>query len=353
MSTHSKKFELPRRVDGCLKILFQLYAQDGKELLQKIVVNAQIRIHEEWTYDNWNGGTYGHALYLAIPEALFLLAVKEKDSIQSVIREDLNKVHNVQNESFDEVFLESEEIEDSEWRKQSGLLLTSERVVEPEAVKRIWNGGGCRVFLSHKAECKVEIAQLKEALGKYRLSCFVAHEDIHPAKAWQDEIENALFSMDALIALMSDKFHDSNWTDQEVGVAMGRNIPIVSVRIGSDPYGFIGKYQAVSGDLSDPRTTASKIYGVLLSQTALKKPLRDSTITALVASTSYEESMRHVNLLSTLDSLSDTELDFILSGFEKNDQLHGCGAIRKTLPFQLNRLTGKTFVREGTSLLKD
>jgi hypothetical protein len=63
--------------------------------------------------------------------------------------------------------------------------------------------------------------------------------------------------------------------------------------------------------------------------------------------------MRHVNLLSTLDSLSDTELDFILSGFEKNDQLHGCGAIRKTLPFQLNRLTGKTFVREGTSLLKD
>src|SRR5208283_1859713 len=75
---------------------------------------------------------------------------------------------------------------------------------------------------------------------------FVAHEDIHPTTEWQNEIENALFSMDAFVALMTQEFHDSLWTDQEVGVAFGRGVPIIAVKLGRDPYGFIGKFQALS-----------------------------------------------------------------------------------------------------------
>ena len=67
-----------------------------------------------------------------------------------------------------------------------------------------------------------------------------------PQKAWQDEIENALFSMDAFVALMTPEFHDSLWTDQEVGVAIGRGVPIIAIKLGTNPYGFIGKFQALS-----------------------------------------------------------------------------------------------------------
>ena len=80
----------------------------------------------------------------------------------------------------------------------------------------------------------------------FGISCFVAHSDIEPTRTWQKEIEKALFSMDVLIALMTEDFSDSNWTDQEIGVAIGRNVLILPIRMGADPYGFIGKYQAIS-----------------------------------------------------------------------------------------------------------
>jgi len=64
---------------------------------------------------------------------------------------------------------------------------------------------------------KKETAQLKKSLELIGVSAFVAHTDIKPTTHWQEEIENALASMDAFVALLTEKFHESPWTDQEVG----------------------------------------------------------------------------------------------------------------------------------------
>ena len=246
MSKDASNYELPKNIDRFLAALSKLYSQEEKRSLQELLVNAKTRVHEEWSRDNWNGGTYGHALYLVVPERLFLSSVKQKNDIQTQIKEDLNKVHNVQNEFIEEVFLEMEVGEGHDWRKDSGLLLAGERVVPPDATRRIWGDGGFRVFLSHKSEVKKETADLKDRLRLFGIACFVAHEDIHPTKAWQDEIENALASMDGFVALLTADFHDSDWTDQEVGFAIARGVPLIAVRLGKDPYGFIGKFQGLS-----------------------------------------------------------------------------------------------------------
>jgi hypothetical protein len=126
------------------------------------------------------------------------------------------------------------------------LIDMPKHVISQEAELRIWGEGGYRVFLSHKANVKSKATALKEALSLFGITAFVAHKDVKPTKKWQDEIENALFSMDALVALMTKDFHESYWTDQEIGVAFGREIPIISIKLGQDPYGFIGKFQALS-----------------------------------------------------------------------------------------------------------
>jgi hypothetical protein len=105
-------FELASNIERYLALLSKLYAQEGERQLQEIIVNSQTRVHEEWSFDNWNGGTYGHALYLVVPEPLFLSVVKQKADIQKRIREDLSQVHNIQNEFIEEVFLEMELSED-------------------------------------------------------------------------------------------------------------------------------------------------------------------------------------------------------------------------------------------------
>ena len=79
--------------------------------------------------------------------------------------QDINNTHNIQGEFIDEVFLEVERIEDRDWRKESGLLITGKRTVVPEIENRIWGDAGYRVFMSHKAEVKKEVIELKEKLN--------------------------------------------------------------------------------------------------------------------------------------------------------------------------------------------
>jgi hypothetical protein len=139
--------------------------------------------------------------------------------------------------------------EDSDWRQDSGLLITTSRTVAPESATRIWGDDrGFRLFLSHKSEVKKEAAQLQEDLKVFGVSAFVAYKDIRPTRAWRDEIENALQTMDAFVAVMTKDFHDSDWTDQEVGIALARGVPVIALRLGRDPYGFLGKFQALSTD---------------------------------------------------------------------------------------------------------
>src|ERR1700733_12810682 len=102
----SPKFQLSKHIERYVAALSKLYAQDGERLLQEILVNAQLQVEEQRTYDNWNGGTYGHGLFLTLPEALYLKAAKQRGALQERIAGDLNKLHNVQNEHISEVFLE-------------------------------------------------------------------------------------------------------------------------------------------------------------------------------------------------------------------------------------------------------
>ena len=106
--TPDSQFALARDIDRYLAAVSKMYAHEGDRQLQEIVVNAQPRVHEAWSSDNWNGGTFGHALYLVVPEALFLSLAKQKKKVEKRIREDLNSVHNVPNEFIQEVFLEME-----------------------------------------------------------------------------------------------------------------------------------------------------------------------------------------------------------------------------------------------------
>jgi hypothetical protein len=90
-----------------------------------------------------------------------------------------------------------------------------------------WKKNFFKLFLSHISSFKKETAKLQKSLLSYGITSFVAHEDIEPTKEWQSEIEIALKTMDGLASLLTPGFHESKWTDQEVGVAIGRSVPIL------------------------------------------------------------------------------------------------------------------------------
>src|ERR1700728_902268 len=100
-----------------------------------------------------------------------------------------------------------------------------ERAAVPAIDPPFWQKRMFRLFVSHLATYRAFAADLQTALLDLGISCFVAHNDIEPTEDWQTQIQLALATCDSLIALLHPGFHISNWTDQEIGFAMGRGVP--------------------------------------------------------------------------------------------------------------------------------
>lgn len=121
------------------------------------------------------------------------------------------------------------------------------------------------VFLSHLDVHRDFALRLQFSLRRFGIGAFVAHVDIEPSKAWRDEIKAALASCHAFVALLHDRFHQSEWCDQELGWAMCRRIPIVPVRFseGERLGGFLADFQQVDIKADEEQRLARKIFKIL------------------------------------------------------------------------------------------
>jgi hypothetical protein len=253
-------------------------------------------------------------------------------------------MHNIQDENIAEVFLELEKGEDRDWRLESGALESPLHSVTPEASLRIWGDPGYKVFLSHKTGVKKETAELKERLSMFGITAFVAHEDIRPTRKWLDEIDNALISMDAFVALLTEDFHESDWTDQEVGFALGRGVPVICLKLGRDPYGFIGKFQALACSWDEAPV---KIAGLLTKDSRMI----DAYIPAMRRCRSFADGITLSQILPSIARLTNEQADKMALAFNSNSELRGSWGMNGARPGlygdglakRLSRVTGASY----------
>ncbi len=130
-----------------------------------------------------------------------------------------------------------------------------------------------KLFISHMAEQKLKATRLKECLVDYGIVSFVAHEDIAPTLEWQTEIEKALQTMDAMVAVHTEGFKTKFWCQQEIGFALGRGTKLISLRMGEDPAGFISKHQALTRGKKTAEAISSDIVSLLESDERTKEKI--------------------------------------------------------------------------------
>lgn len=174
--------------------------------------------------------------------------------------------------------------------------ISARSTIEPT----FWRKGMFRLFISHISSHKRWAADLQEAILRFGISGFVAHNDIEPTLEWQTQIETALATCDALVALLHSGFHQSNWTDQEIGFAMGRAIPVFSIRIGETPYGFIGRFQAFNGSNDEPREVAEELFKAYRNDKRTKNRMMEALITLFEESQSFAEAKARIGFLEEL-----------------------------------------------------
>jgi hypothetical protein len=186
---------------------------------------------------------------------------------------------------------------------------------------RFWKTNHFRLFISHLAEHKAVMSQLQGVLKEYGISGFVAHEDIEPTKEWQNEIEKALFSMDALVAVLTPNFDKSKWTDQEVGVAIGREVLVIPIRKGMDPYGFIGKFQGLQSNGKTVGQVTQSLFEIIISHAKTKDTMVSSLVNQIVLSTDSREALKKLDLLRKVETFPVKHLEKVRDDIKGNSAL--------------------------------
>ena len=275
-------------------------------------------------YDNWNAGTYIWALRLEVPVPLFALAEPRLEKIEKEISDRLKYFSRLDSRHF----LKEATISPI----TPGAAVVGQRIAPSEIeVRRLWPEGRFRLFLSHVAKHKVVVSKLKDELDWFGMSAFVAHEAIKPSLEWQREIELALRSMHALLALVTPDFHASNWTDQEIGWAFGRGVLAVPVRLGVDPYGFAGKVQGINGDLEKPESLAKSVFETLLANPQTHGEVRRGFVTALCGSGSFNQSITLRDYIPEITDFTDEEKAAMKEACEKNSQVAQAWRVPETI----------------------
>lgn len=119
-----------------------------------------------------------------------------------------------------------------------------------EELVHIWDRNKLRLFISHRDTHKIEVKKFSDDLKVYGVSGFVAHESIPEQSFWREEILKGLRSMDACLCYITDDFYESIWTNQEIGYAMAKGVPIYLYKAQkTDPKGFLSEVQAIKTGL--------------------------------------------------------------------------------------------------------
>lgn len=215
----------------------------------------------------------------------------------------------------------------------------------------IWPDGALRLFMSHTSAHKGPVSALALLLGHQGIHGFVAHEDIEPTREWQDVIESALTTCDALAAYLTPDFASSKWCDQEVGFCVSRAIPIVPLKFGMDPHGFIGKYQAIQCTGKLPLAIANEIADTLLAHPQTAATMAAPAVRAFARADTFDNARKHWERIKRIPAhrwTAEMALE-ATNAARTNTQLSLCGTPEGDLPTVLETFLQSVFPPGGFS----
>jgi len=146
------------------------------------------------------------------------------------------------------------------------------------------------VFLSYNSKDKSLASSVKQKLKAHGFGAFLAHQDIEVTKKWREEIQKHLDTCSVLIAIVTKHFDESSWTNQEVGIAIGKGKPVASLIFDNGHLpGFLEAMQGVKATDDELDKPIAKVVRVV------SRLLRSSSRYDVEAAASRDEYMQFSN----------------------------------------------------------
>jgi hypothetical protein len=185
-----------------------------------------------------------------------------------------------------------------------------------------------RIFLSYSTKDKVLARQIKVQISRKGYSVFLAHEDLKISQEWVSEIRKELRLCDVYVALLTENFRKSEWTDQEAGYALSRSkrkekkcliLPITVHPIES-PHGFLKSFQALRLKTDDIEGTCDLAVRELDEKLGLKEQHKNEVIEKFLQSGSFQTAKRNFRELAGHQPFSAEQMDRIMAAALENSQ---------------------------------
>ena len=284
-------------------------------------------IEESWVdHDNWNGGIDFYIIVIRIPVDYF-----EDLRQRGVVEEIENKISEFYNYAMRG---------DGESIQLRGVILKPSAddisTFGDNIDDSMWKPGLFRLFISHLSTNKQSASNLKQCLHNYGIDCFVAHEDITPSKEWEIEIEKALFTMDALCAIVAPDFIKSQWCDQEVGIALGQKKLVISIDKGNVPYGFFGKYQALKSKNKNANEIAIDVWKAIHANDKTKNGYLKKLVSLILNATNKTDALQYIDIIKLCEDVNKRYIDNLYDNFRANGILNSKEVTESINPFFQN-----------------
>ena len=117
-------------------------------------------------------------------------------------------------------------------------------------------------FISYRHEDKLLAGRIAHLLKASGHTAFLAHETMMPSLDFEDEIRIQLENCTALVAVITPNFSGSAYSNQEVGIAMGKGKPVIPLwfpAVEKSELGFLHSLQAIQTSEERLGETVSKI----------------------------------------------------------------------------------------------
>ena len=184
-----------------------------------------------------------------------------------------------------------------------------------------------KVFISHNHKDYEFAKEIKSFLENWGFDVFLAHKDIKPSKEWVEVIHQEIKNCDIFIPILTEHFYESEWTDQESGIAFTHNKKIYSIRTcETTPRGFINKWQALyfNNSLKEKqrRKELMKIFDMIeLDFTDKIKHALISSLERPYTST-FRDASNKIAMLTRMKPFTKQEINIIMKKSFENDQIY-------------------------------
>jgi hypothetical protein len=194
-----------------------------------------------------------------------------------------------------------------------------------------------QAFLSYSTKDKVLAGRLKKEFAHLGgIELFLAPKDLEPSREqWRNRIIQSIRRCDVFLPLLTKHFKESEWTDQETGMAIALRKVIVPLKVGYPrTYGFLESYTYKKVKVSPVllRKSCAEILMAIRKDKKLGERVQWSFIDCFNSSPQFAHANERSEMLEILGPYNPKQINSLLQGYLGSVEIHhGFTASRKVI----------------------